>query len=244
MSFKGHMLTAEDHMAIRALKHGGPLTIGKRAYGRLGDDADGIKVVACSFCDLGCRGTRIAPNAAVVCDDVCLDLYEKRRGHRDDPEPKRPEPSEGVRVWFELHEDANGTPTARVLERNDLDEITRAYLTTCVAWDAEYDAWCERQPIDFSTMRRTAPANGWRMFGGPWIRHQYEYEQTDIPVGDDTFVRVFESPIKAAQDALARLGRSDFIGWAHQFYEFDAARTRAQVAFTMHLRDGAGRPPL
>lgn len=49
---------------------------GRRLAGR---DASGRMLVACSFCDRATTGARCAPNAAIVCDDVCLRRYEARR---------------------------------------------------------------------------------------------------------------------------------------------------------------------
>lgn len=57
----------------------GTLKLGERCYGKLGVDEDGRRVIACSFCDLGCDGSMIAPNAAIVCSEACREAYDKKR---------------------------------------------------------------------------------------------------------------------------------------------------------------------
>ena len=55
------------------------LQMGEPCGGRAGRDVEGRQVVACSFCDRGCRGSMCAPNAAIVCSAECLAKYEERR---------------------------------------------------------------------------------------------------------------------------------------------------------------------
>lgn len=55
------------------------LKFDKHCNGMLGSTEDGQRVVACSYCDRGCDGKMIAPNAAYVCSDFCLKQYEERR---------------------------------------------------------------------------------------------------------------------------------------------------------------------
>jgi hypothetical protein len=51
------------------------LEIGKPAGGRIGVDAYGRRVVACSFCDRGCDGSMITPGGPYVCSAWCRTAF-------------------------------------------------------------------------------------------------------------------------------------------------------------------------
>lgn len=141
-------------------------------------------------------------------------------------EPKRPIPSEDVRVWLS---DRPLMTAAMMLEQQDAPPDVRVFAAAFEAWRSAHKAWRSVQRIDFDDL-----SHRWRMLGGPWIQlraQSFEAVHADIS-------RMC-MPVRDAQTAAACMSDAEFAAWAATFYELLELWNRAAARFIDHASTGS-----